>query len=750
MLHKSRFLFIFIFVLIVGIVPSLAQGVILPNVDTDPATLSIDYLRVNTTIDNQIARTEIDMQFTNNGDRLAEGTYVFPLPAEAAVDQLVMYIDGVAIEAKILEAGEARQIYNEIVRRLADPALLEYVGTNAIQANVFPIPPHESRRIEIAYTEVLRVENGLVHYSVPMHNAGNEARSIKSMSYSVEVKGSDEISNIYSPSHRIAISRDGDNSFKAGYEGANVVPQSDFSLYYGIANNDISVNLLTYRESANEDGFFMLLVQPPTHIEESQILPKDVIIVLDQSGSMEGDKWTQAVEASKYVLDNLNPNDRFNVIPFSTGWRIYSNGLTPASEAQGAMNWIDTLYAEGGTDINGSLSAALDMVDGDRQTTILFMTDGLATEGITETDAILANLNEKAPQKTRIFSFGVGDDVDTFLLDAIVRDFDGTGSYVRPNERIEEEVASLFNKISSPVLNDVIFGINGVVAELMYPKTTTDLFAGEQLIIVGRFRGSSDEATVNVTGLYNDIPETYTFVDQKFPANAGGEAFIPRLWATRRIGDLLNTIRLNGESQELIDSVVDLSIRYGIITPYTSFLITEDDILSQDGRSRAVDDFADEAQNLATTSTGAGAVNAADASITLSNASAPAESNLGFAITQEEMEMDQDGSFAGGTTGGMGGEMTEAPKDFEGGEQKPVVNPIQTIGDKTFILQGDVWTDTTFTPDTMETQKITFLSDDYFDLITETPELAEYFSVGEQVIVVIEGVAYQVVPETTE
>lgn len=735
MIRNIRYMLIFAALLIFSSLPAMAQGIVLPppGVDTNPTTLSFDYLRVNTTIDNQIARTSIDMQFTNNGDRLAEGTYVFPLPAEAAVDELIMYIDGQPIESQLLPADEARGIYNEIVRQLRDPALLEYVGTNAIQANVFPIPPGESRRLEIAYTEILTADNGLIHYVLPMHSAGNETRTIGQMSVSVQVEGSDVISNVYSPSHRVALSRPNETSFSAGYEANNVIPTNDFSLFYGLANQDININLLTYRESADEDGFFMLLVQPPERIDETQILPKDVIIVLDQSGSMEGDKWTQAQDAAQFVLENLNPQDRFNVVPFSTGWRIYSNGLSESGEAQGAIDWIDKLNAEGGTDIHGALSTALDMVE-DRPTTILFLTDGLATEGITETSAILDNLNTSAPDNARIFTFGVGDDVDTFLLDAIVRDFNGTGSYVRPSERIDEEVASLYNKIASPVLTNLTLEIDGVVAELMYPKTLSDLFAGEQLTIVGRYRGSSTDQDIRLNGVFAGTPETYIYADQSFPANAGGETFIPRLWATRRIGDLLNAIRLNGESDELVDAVVDLSIRYGIITPYTSFLIEEDDILSQLGRERAQDDFAGEAQNLATTSTGASAVDAADTSMSMADAEAPAEPAAGMLYAEEQAEleeMDMDGND------GIG--LNKARRDNR--------NPIQTVGGKTFILQGDIWTDTTFEPDTMETETIEFLSDAYFDLIDNMPELGDYFAVGEHVIVVVDGTAYEVVTE---
>ena len=723
---------------VLGALPASAQGMIIapPGTNTDPDWLSIDYHRVNVDIENQIARTNVEFQFTNHGEALAEGTFLFPLPEGAAVDELIMYIDGEPIEAKILAAEEARDIYIETVRRLVDPALLEYVGSNLIQARVFPIPAGESRKLEIAYSQVLEVDNGLFHYVYPLNNSGSGVRVMEQLSISVNVESNDEISNIYSPSHNIAISRGADDkSFRAGFEASDYVPSDDFSLYYGIENDEISINLLTYRESADQDGFFMLLVQPPVEVPEEQIVPKDVIIVLDQSGSMDGNKWEQAREAAGYVLDNLNPDDRFNVIAFSTGWRVYASQLLGADEANNAKDWINGLFAEGGTDINGALTSAQNMV-GERPTAVLFLTDGLATEGDTiETDEILANLEAEKKPNMRIFTFGVGDDVDTILLDSLVRDYSGTGTYVRPTERIEEEVASLYNKINAPVLTDVELEIDDVVIEMQYPKQLTDLFAGEQITLVGRYRGSSDDLQITLRGEVNGESQTFVYDALDFPETAGGEAFIAKLWATRRIGDLLNNIRLNGESEELVDSVVSLSIRYGIITPYTSFLIEEDDILSQQGRARAEDSFEEEAAELADDFTGESAVDAAVTSGSLANANVPLQSTLPAPPPAAEPQ-----SSSGGFTDADEQGETELER------RQNIVNPIQTVNDKTFILQGEVWTDTTFEPDTMETTQVEFLSDAYFELLLELPELADYFAVGDHVIVVVDGVAYEVVP----
>lgn len=692
-----------------------------PGVWTDPEWLSVDFHRVRATIEDQLATTSIDLQFTNNGDGLAEGTFVFPLPANAAVDRLTMIINGEAFDAKILSATEAREIYNEIVRQYRDPALLEYIGTQAIQANVFPIPPGESRRIQIDYSQLLPVDNGLVQYVYPL----TTTRLVKQLSLSVEVSGSTPIGTVYSPSHQIAVSRQSDTSFRAGFEMTDAVADADFTLYYGVATDTINVSLLTYKESASADGFFLLLVQPPLSVPEDELQPKDILLVIDQSGSMQGEKWVQAQKAARYVLENLNPEDRFNVIVFSTGFRMYGGDLQPASNALDAAGWVDSLYPEGGTDINAGLLAALDQVE-ERNATILFMTDGVPTEGVVEIDEIIANAQAAAKPNARIFSFGVGDDVNTLLLDTVVRDFKGAGTYVRPSQRIDESMASLYNKISAPVLSSVTIDFGGVRTELQYPDALVDLFAGEQIALVGRYRQGEDNVTVTLGGTVRGVETEFVYPNLDFRENAGGDEFIARLWAQRRIADLLSTIQLNGESSELVESVVSLSVRYGIITPYTSFLIEEDDILSQQGRTRALEEAEANFSEMRDDVTGSGAVDRSADLGRMAQSAAPApmatQSVRTFAYSAEPGEVDADGNAKAANDGA-----------------------IVTAGGKTFINIDGVWTDTTFEPDTMTTEKVEFLSDEYFALLDAHPEAGEYLALGERVIVVIDGTAYEVV-----
>ncbi|MBI5960374.1 MAG: VWA domain-containing protein [Chloroflexi bacterium] len=713
--------------LLVGAAPALAS-----ETDSTPAALPllldsgvvIKLHRVSVDIDNQVATTRIEQVFLNESDRRAEGTYIFPLPVGAAVSDLVMWVNGQPIEAKILDAEQARDIYDQIVRQMRDPALLEYVGAGAIQASVFPIEPFSEVKIEIEYGQLLPVEDGLVRYDYPLRTDQFTRRAVESISISMNVVSNDAISTIYSPTHNVAISRDGEFAFRAGYESSYVRPETDFTLYYGLANDEINANLLSFRESANEDGFFTLMITPPVRVNAERVIPKDVIVVLDQSGSMFGDKWDQAREAVKFVLDNLNERDRFNLVVFSTGYRVYANDLQPVSEAADAKDWISGMEALGGTDIDGALKEAMRMADRERSTVVLFLTDGLATEGETSTAAILDNVESSAPPNMRIFTFGVGDDVDTVLLDQLYQTFRGAGTYVRPGERIDEEVGSLYNKISAPVLTNIELDFGDMRVEDMYPAAPLpDLFVGTQLIVVGRYRDGGT-ATIRLTGELEGATKEFRY-EVRFRDNAGGEVFIPRLWATRKIGALLNAIRLNGENPELVDSIVRLSIRYGIITPYTSFLITEDDIFSQSGVEEAQTMLQTESEQAFGQVSGAGAINASEAAADMSAASAPMQPAPGATTFREK---DEDG---GGSDGRIDDE----------------VQVVRYVADRTFVWRGETWMDTLYNADDMTPVQVEFLSDDYFDLLELDPVIGEFLALGEHVLFVWDGTAYEVMPE---
>jgi Ca-activated chloride channel family protein len=705
--------------------------------------------RVSVTIDNQVAVTKIEQVFVNRGGGLAEGEYLFPLPPGAAVSDLTLYIDGQAFKPQLLSAGEAQQIYTNIVRQRRDPVLLQYVGRDAIQANIFPIPAGQERKIEITYSSVVTGDSGLFNYLYPLKTDYATTLPVEQVSLSVSLTSKDPISTVYSPNPLVSVSRIDEYNVRAGFEVTNYRASDDFALYYGVPNNEISANLLSYRAGANEDGYFMLMLTPPTTVDTTRVIPKDVFIVLDQSGSMQGTKWEQARAATDYVLNNLNPEDRFNAIVFSTGYRLYANEMQPRSEAPAAARWINGLDAVGGTDINLALTTAAQMSDPERQTILLFLTDGIPTEGTTDARMILSNLEANAKTNLRLFAFGVGDDVDTYLLDSLSTKYGGTSVYVRPQENIEQKVSTLYNKVTSPVLTDLKLDFGGVMVDDYYPAAPLpDLFAGSQLIVVGRYRAGGT-VQVRLTGLLNGTPQTFTYDSLTLTDNAGGQPFIPRLWATRKIGALLNQIRLNGESKELVDSVVQLSVRYGIITPYTSFLIQENDLQRPRDNAGGGSNppatplppmFASTTVAMMPTMTamptaGAAAVDKADDENNM------ASSEIGvLAPTLTAMPTQ---TYAPGQQGQQGGSGGQPPAVEEKGSGRSN-EPIKAVNDRTFFLRAGVWIDAQYDPNTMQKITVEFLSDEYFKLLEDHPEIKDYLAIGEKVIVVVGDVAYEV------
>ena len=379
-----------------------------------------------------------------------------------------MWVNGERVEGKLLTREEARRIYDDIVRRQRDPALLEYVGRNLFQASIFPIMPGEERRVELEYTEVLPVDEGLVHYVYPLSTEKFSPRPLQDASISVSIVSKDAIKAVYSPSHPVGVDREDDYRARVGWEDSEVTPDKDFSLYYSVSKSDVGINLLSFKERG-EDGFFVLLVAPKVSVESTQVVARDVILVLDTSGSMEGEKLQQAQDALVYVLDHLNREDRFNIVSFSTGVEMYADDLRPADEARNGIQFVRELRAEGGTNIDRAMQEALDLAAdsqrSERPAIVIFLTDGLPTEGEVEPEVILDHVKDAARPNTRIFTFGVGDDVNTVLLDNMARDLRGTSAYVRPGERIDEQVAAFYAKVSTPVLAGISLDVQGVTVE---------------------------------------------------------------------------------------------------------------------------------------------------------------------------------------------------------------------------------------------------------------------------------------------
>ncbi len=566
-----------------GATPSLADGLIVirphpperPDIRNVP--LSVKYHRVTVTVKGRVAVTDVDQVFVNHNPRRVEGTYLFPLPENAAIDRFSMWVDGKELSAELLDAAKARSIYENIVRQQRDPALLEYADRGLFKARIFPIEPHSEKRVHIRYAEVLPADNGTVAYRYPLNTEKFSSRPLQDVSVTVTIEDDAPITSIFSPSHAIDIPKELGTKVRVGWEERNVTPDRDFLLYWRPTRKDVGVTVIAHRETG--PGTFLLVLSPRPSAD-TEAIPKDVVFVMDTSGSMAGAKMEQARGALRHCLRSLGPEDRFAIVPFATEPRPFRDALAPASAENrtAAERFIDKLEARGGTAIDDALRTSLKLfsasVEDGRPAMVFFVTDGLPTIGETDADRIVARA-AAAGSRARLFVFGVGNDVNTRLLDRLAQENRGTRDYVAETENIEEKVSNLYAKLAKPALTDLELRVEGVGATAVHPKRLGDLFYGAELMIVGRYEKPGN-AVIRLTGKVRG--ETRTIVDEvRFPEKQAANAFLPRLWAVRRVGFLLEEIRLRGETSETKDEVVRLAKVHGIVTPYTSYLILEDD-----------------------------------------------------------------------------------------------------------------------------------------------------------------------------
>jgi Ca-activated chloride channel family protein len=740
--HLPLALALALLILILFAGPAAADGIIIPHPPPHPVRpvpwremlLTVKYHHVDVTVDNQTATTHVDQVFVNDSGYPVEGTYMFPLPEDAAISSFDMWVDGQKMEGKLLSREQARQIYEDIVRQERDPALLEYVGRGAFQASIFPIPPHGERRIELTYTQVLKQEAGLVHYRYPLNTEKFSAQPLADVAVTVTLQDRAPLRAIYSPSHTVDVTRDGDRRATVRYAAQHVLPDRDFDLYYSVSPDAIAANLLSYKPSG-EDGFFLLLVTPPITAAETAV-DKDVILVMDTSGSMDGQKLVQAKAAATYVLDHLGAGDRFNIVSFSTATHLFAASPVPLARRAEGLSFIEGLRAQGSTDINRALLEAVTGADPARPTILIFLTDGLPTTGETDPDRIVANVTGATPKSVRLFAFGVGYDVDTVLLDQLSSGLRGTSAYVGPDQAIDEVVSGFYASVSAPVLVDTTLKLDGAVVDDIYPYPLPDLFAGQQLVVAGRYRAGGP-VTLRLAGTVNGQARSYTYSDLAL-AQRGGDDFIAPLWAQRKIGYLLAQVRLHGVSDEAVQEIVALSTRYGIITPYTSFLVEEPSrVLTDAGRQSLSQDLTASA-NAPSAAPAAGAAHSAPA---LAGGARSGAQAVERAQVEKQLAGAQAAPAAAATTAPAGAGSENAAGGGTAGEQ------LRQIGDKAFVLQNGSWLDTAFDASKMQPERIAFGSERYFQLLGEHPEIGPYLALGDRVTVLIDGKAYTVGPE---
>jgi len=675
---------------------------------------------VNGTLDGTMADLQITQKFVNTGQQTMEVQFVFPLPYDGAVSHLTFLVDGEEYEGEILDATEARRIYESYVRQTKDPALMEWIGMGLFKTSVFPVPAGSERTVSIRYSQLCRQNLDLVEFAFPLRAARFSSQPIEQLRFDLLVKNDTPIRNLYSPSHDIQVDRTNPRRVKVTFTAQNHVPTGDFRLFHDVGEQPVGARLISYRPSSDEDGYFLLFVNPDTPESTSTKIAKRILFVVDRSGSMTGEKIEQAKEALHFVVDNLQEGDLFNILTYDSSVTAFEPELQrfDLKTHRAALDFVDSIYAGGSTNIDAALGVALEQIqDSDLPNYVVFLTDGLPTAGVQSEAKIVDRVNERNPNDARIFCFGVGHDVNSRLLDKLARATQGISNYVQPHENLEAHLSRFYRGIQTPVLTDVAIdfdldesGSVGSHVNRIYPKESQDLFAGQQLLLLGRYRTNGDGQVV-IRGRTADDTVRYHYpIELVEHSTSDRYAFVSRLWATRRVGQIIDEIDLQGKNQELIDELVQLAKKHGIVTPYTSFL-ADDNVTRR--RTADVLREAGEAADALQESSGTRGFSQRALKAQLQRASLPAH------LAQN------------------------AILDFAGGECVPLTN-IRQIGAKTFYHGADGWVDADLTEEQQNSaQRIERYGDAYFRLIDQLgTRFAKYMAIEEPVIVEYEGQVY--------
>jgi Ca-activated chloride channel family protein len=567
----------------VGSTVALADGMILPQtLSADLQSVAVRYHHVTVRIEDGHAVTHVEQEFYNPYDVPVAGRYLFPIPPEAILSRFDVTVDGQKQTVARQDRAATNAALNASVAQQHDPSLLQYADWESLAFDL-SLPPGSSRRMSLEYEQVLAPDGGLFRYRYVLSTERYSSRPVEEVSLTVDLHSSSGLASVYSPSHAVSVQRLGPGRARVSWAAQDVSPAEDFEMFFAPAEKGFGGGLLTGRAGqADGHDHLLFLFAPEAEPRQGETLPKDIVFVLDRSGSMGGDKIEQARNALHYILGQLGEDDQFSIISFNDRLAVWDDAVQPVEDrtVQDARRFVDRLTADGSTDLEAALQTAMEILlgTGVRGATrmIVFLTDGLPTAGIADEQLIARQVADtNVALEARLHVFGVGYDVNTHLLDRLAADNGGTVTYVEPGENLELALTSFSGKIAYPVLTDVEVEFQGLEAEDLYPETLPDLFQGSSLLLTGRYQAADKKVTVRVRGRAGDERREYVYhfdLDK-----TGGHDFVPRLWATRRVGALLDRVRVEGESPSLVEEIRDLGLSYGIVTPYTTFVVAAQD-----------------------------------------------------------------------------------------------------------------------------------------------------------------------------
>ena len=752
-----------------------------PAPSPPPMSYKIKELDYQAKIVDQVAQIALTQSFVNTGSRQMEVSFVYPIPYDGAVDRMTFMVDGKEYEAKLLAAKEAREIFETHVRKNQDPALLEWVGHGMLKTSVFPVPPGAERKVTLKFSQLLKKDRQLTDLIIPLAAAKYTSSPVEKLTIRAAIETSHELKSVYSPTHAVNVERADNKHAVVKFEASNSVPTADFRLLFDTSDGKLGASVISYRPEKSDEGFFLLLASPQIEQMSSDREKKTVIFVVDRSGSMSGKKIEQAKEALKFVLNNLREGDTFNIVAYDSNIESFKPELQKYDEEtrKSALGFIEGLYAGGSTNIDGALKTALEMIkDDSRPNFVLFLTDGLPTAGETNEAKIAANAKGNNQRRARMINFGVGYDVNSRLLDRLSRDNHGQSEYVRPDESIEAHVAQVQNKFTAPVMTGVkvTVDIEGAseysAVSRVYPKEVNDLFAGEQLVLVGRYKKHGD-AKVTVKGKVGGKEQKFDFPAKLVEKSSDqSHAFVEKLWAMRRIGEIIDEIDLKGKNDELVKELVGLSTKHGILTPYTSFLADETSSLRQLADVRLHMELAErQVERLSSAGGVEGFSQRADKNVLQGAQIAQGAAAPAFSVTPAATAPAADAAanpsapsglarsrgsssaaLAGGGHGSAPSRVSNSYRTIDS-DKEVVASGVQNAGKQTLYRRGKLWVannakDLDPEKDQAKIKEIKRFSDGYFALVKantadENAILATQQE-GEELLCVFRGQAYRV------
>ena len=753
------------------------------------APLSVISHKVKVSVLGQLAVTEIEQEFYNDSDDQLEGEYIFPVPDGADIEKFSMDVNGVQTKADVIDKDAASQVYESIVRPPVgngrDPALMEYVGRGMFKCRIFPLEPHKSKTVKISYSQMLKQKDGLLDYHYTLDTTKYSRKPIKNLSLAFTVDGKEPLTTLYSPTHMVDIKRDeagGGNKASISYRAEDIRPRNDFHLFIGRKATPVGLTALTYRPKGQDEGYFVLMASPT--VDKTNVnLPKDVVFIVDTSGSMAGPKIRQARQALNTCINSLKPNDRFDIVRFSTEVEPAFKTLQPVSDDSRAKAtaFIRSLAADGETALEPALKQALAEratgkdEDPNRLFMIVFLTDGEPTHGETNPDKIVAEYvsNAKAAN-VRLFTFGIGSEVNTRLLDDLALNSHGSSNYVLENEDISQAVGTFFTKIQDPVLTNLKLTTENATIANLYPNAMPDMFVGDQIVVMGKYtKPGTFPVTLSgksASGKELSFSDQLAFADSTDASNA----WIGKLWATRRVGSLLDQMRAGGR-EDLKSEVYFLAKKFGIVTPHTAMIIVE-----QNQRARLplayhlLGDLENDPAALLRTTSFFSALTAGksvgDSALTTSintNSYRDVTSleQLSRVVEQRESRLHDRTGADKGAMATLTKTRPELQVDWnQPGAREQYEKQLkelmetgarvydnyaaqnQMVGDRTFFLTGDRWIDSSLAVPTAATklEKIRFCSDAYFQLVRTHREAAPIIALGKNVTFEMAGTIYEI------